>query len=85
MITKSRSHRLAEQYLRPAVRSFQEHKTDNHYNVHSYYAEDSSYTLAKCNYGIEYAAAIGRSNFYGLQFHTEKSAGVGEQILKNFK
>jgi len=54
------------------------------YNVHSYYAEDSSYTLAKCNYGLEYAAAIGKENFYGLQFHTEKSAEVGEQILKNF-
>jgi len=54
------------------------------YNVHSYYAEDSEYTLAKCTYGIEYAAAIGKNNFYGLQFHTEKSALVGEQILKNF-
>ena len=54
------------------------------YNVHSYYAEDSEYTLAKCTYGIEYAAAIGKDNFYGLQFHTEKSALVGEQILKNF-
>jgi glutamine amidotransferase len=54
------------------------------YNVHSYYAEDSSFTLAKCNYGLEYAAAIGKGNFYGLQFHTEKSAEVGEQILKNF-
>jgi imidazole glycerol-phosphate synthase subunit HisH len=54
------------------------------YNVHSYYAEDSEFTLAKCKYGLEYAAAIGTRNYYGLQFHTEKSAGVGEQILKNF-
>lgn len=54
------------------------------YNVHSYYAEDSNYTIAKCNYGIEYAAAIKKDNFYGVQFHTEKSAYVGEQILKNF-
>ena len=54
------------------------------YNVHSYYAEDSEFTLAKCNYGLEYAAAIGKGNYYGLQFHTEKSAGIGEQILKNF-
>ena len=54
------------------------------YNVHSYYAEDSQYTIAKCNYGIEYASAVNRDNFYGLQFHTEKSAAVGEQILKNF-
>jgi len=54
------------------------------YNVHSFYAEDSQYTIAKCNYGIDYAAAVSRDNFYGLQFHTEKSAAVGEQILKNF-
>ena len=54
------------------------------YNVHSYYAEDSEFTLAKCDYGLPYAAAIGNRNFYGLQFHTEKSAIVGEQILKNF-
>ena len=54
------------------------------YNVHSYYAEDSGFTLAKCDYGLPYAAAIGTRNFYGLQFHTEKSAAVGEQILKNF-
>jgi imidazole glycerol-phosphate synthase subunit HisH len=54
------------------------------YNVHSYYAEDSSYTIAKCNYGVEYAAAIKKDNFYGVQFHAEKSAIVGEQILKNF-
>lgn len=54
------------------------------YNVHSYYAEDSQYTIAKCNYGIEYAAAIKKDNFYGVQFHTEKSATIGDQILKNF-
>lgn len=54
------------------------------YNVHSYYAEDSGYTIAKCNYGLEYAAAVQKGNFYGVQFHTEKSAGIGEQILKNF-
>jgi glutamine amidotransferase len=54
------------------------------YNVHSYYAEDSEYTIATCNYGVEYAAAIKKDNFYGVQFHTEKSATVGDQILKNF-
>lgn len=54
------------------------------YNVHSYFAEDSQYTIAKCNYGLEYAAAVQKDNFYGVQFHTEKSAGIGEQILKNF-
>jgi glutamine amidotransferase len=54
------------------------------YNVHSYYAEDSEYTIAKCMYGVEYAAAVKKDNFYGVQFHTEKSAAVGELILKNF-
>ncbi len=54
------------------------------YNVHSYYAEDSIYTIAKCNYGIEYAAAIKKDNFYGVQFHTEKSAATGDKIIKNF-
>jgi imidazole glycerol-phosphate synthase subunit HisH len=54
------------------------------YNVHGYYAEDSNYTIAKCNYGIDYAASVKKENFYGVQFHTEKSAAVGELILKNF-
>ncbi|MEJ7914298.1 MAG: imidazole glycerol phosphate synthase subunit HisH [Chitinophagaceae bacterium] len=54
------------------------------YNVHSYYAEDSPYTIASCRYGIEYAAAVRKDNFYGVQFHTEKSAHVGDAILKNF-
>ncbi len=54
------------------------------YNVHSYYAEESPFTIASCNYGVEYAAAIQKDNFYGVQFHTEKSATVGDAILKNF-
>ncbi len=54
------------------------------YNVHSYYAERSDYTIATCNYGIEYAAAVKKDNFYGVQFHTEKSAETGDQIIKNF-
>jgi imidazole glycerol-phosphate synthase subunit HisH len=54
------------------------------YNVHGYYAEKSQYTIASCNYGVEYAAAVKKDNFYGVQFHTEKSAAIGEQILKNF-
>lgn len=54
------------------------------YNVHSYYAEDSAYTIATCQYGIEYAAAIKKDNYYGVQFHTEKSADTGDRIIKNF-
>jgi glutamine amidotransferase len=54
------------------------------YNVHSYYAELSKWTIATADYGLEYSAALHRDNFYGVQFHTEKSAAVGEQLLKNF-
>lgn len=54
------------------------------YNVHSYYAEQSEYTIASCDYGVSYAAAVQKNNFYGVQFHTEKSAEVGDKILKNF-
>ena len=54
------------------------------YNVHSYYAEDSPYTIAKCYYGVEYAAAVQKGNFYGVQFHTEKSAAIGDKIIQNF-
>jgi glutamine amidotransferase len=54
------------------------------YNVHSYYAEDSEYTIAQCFYGVDYAAAIRHENFYGVQFHTEKSAAIGDRIIKNF-
>lgn len=54
------------------------------YNVHSYYAEDGEHTIAKCDYGLPYAAAVKKDNFYGVQFHTEKSAEVGDRIIKNF-
>ncbi len=54
------------------------------YNVHSYYAEESPFTTATCTFGVPYAAAVQKDNFYGVQFHTEKSAAVGEQIIKNF-
>lgn len=54
------------------------------YNVHSYYAEDSEYTIANCDYVLRYAAAVRKDNFYGVQFHTEKSAAVGDKIIQNF-
>ncbi|GAA4322624.1 imidazole glycerol phosphate synthase subunit HisH [Flaviaesturariibacter amylovorans] len=54
------------------------------YNVHSYYAEDSPYTIAHCEYGLTYAAAVHKDNFYGVQFHTEKSAATGDRIIQNF-
>jgi glutamine amidotransferase len=54
------------------------------YYVHSYYAELCPWTIAKSDYGIEYSASLHKDNFYGVQFHTEKSADAGEQILRNF-
>ncbi len=59
-------------------------EADDVYFVHSYYAEVSEHTLAICNYGINFSAAMQKNNFYATQFHPEKSAGIGEQILKNF-
>lgn len=54
------------------------------YYVHSYYAEMNPYCIATTNYGLEYAGAVQKDNFFGVQFHTEKSAKVGELILANF-
>jgi glutamine amidotransferase len=54
------------------------------YYVHSYYAEQGNETIASTNYILPYSAAIQKNNFYGVQFHTEKSAMVGDQILLNF-
>ena len=54
------------------------------YLVHSYYAEHCSETIAKTDYNINYASALQHENFYGVQFHPEKSSLAGEQILKNF-
>ena len=54
------------------------------YFVHSYYAELCEWSIAECNYALLFAAALGKDNFYGCQFHPEKSALVGEKILDNF-
>lgn len=54
------------------------------YLVHSYYAEHCEQTIAKTDYGINYASALQHDNFYGVQFHPEKSSVAGEQILENF-
>jgi len=54
------------------------------YFVHSYYAGLSPQTIATSDYLIPFSAAIKQDNFYGVQFHTEKSALAGEQILSNF-
>lgn len=54
------------------------------YLVHSYYASVSNETIARTNYDVEYASALQRENFYGVQFHPEKSGKAGSQILANF-
>lgn len=54
------------------------------YLVHSYYIPENPFSIAQTNYGIDYASAIQKDNFYGVQFHPEKSGTAGEQILKNF-
>ena len=54
------------------------------YLVHSYYATLSENTIATTNYELEYSTALQRDNFFGVQFHPEKSGIFGEQILKNF-
>lgn len=54
------------------------------YYVHSYAPELSEQTIATTEYGIEFSAALNYRNFYGTQFHPEKSGDVGSQILSNF-
>ncbi len=54
------------------------------YYVHSYYVEECEDTVANTDYVLPYSAIIQRGNFYGVQFHTEKSADTGDKILSNF-
>ncbi|CAM3854695.1 MULTISPECIES: imidazole glycerol phosphate synthase subunit HisH [Flavobacterium] len=54
------------------------------YLVHSYYAPRCKNAIAYTNYDLKYASALQKDNFYGVQFHPEKSGIHGEQILKNF-
>lgn len=54
------------------------------YFVHGYYATMGTHTIATTDYIQPYSAALQKDNFYGVQFHPEKSANIGEQILKNF-
>ncbi len=54
------------------------------YFVHGYYAALGEHTTGTTDYVQPYSSALHKNNFYGVQFHPEKSAGVGERILKNF-
>ncbi|AZJ31767.1 imidazole glycerol phosphate synthase subunit HisH [Tenacibaculum mesophilum] len=57
---------------------------DDVYYVHGYYAEVSKNTLAICDYILPFSTVMQQDNFYAMQFHPEKSADVGELLLKNF-
>lgn len=54
------------------------------YFNHGYYASIGEHTIASTNYIQPYSSGLKKNNFYGVQFHPEKSSDVGEQILKNF-
>ena len=54
------------------------------YFVHGYYASTGEHTIATTDYVQPYSSALQKDNFYGVQFHPEKSAAVGERILSNF-
>lgn len=54
------------------------------YFVHSYAVPPGSCTLATCDYGSPFSAVVGQGNFFGMQFHPERSAEAGSRLLRNF-
>jgi glutamine amidotransferase len=54
------------------------------YFVHSYALEVGEATVASCRYGAPFSACVACRNFYGAQFHPERSAGAGARLLENF-
>ncbi len=54
------------------------------YFVHSFYAPVVRDSIGVTGYGTEFSAAVQRGNYYGVQFHAEKSGSAGLQVLKNF-
>ena len=58
---------------------------DNFYFVHSFAPQvDLKYTIGICDYGVNFSAVIKKNNFYGVQFHPEKSGVAGMKLLQNF-
>jgi len=57
---------------------------DYAYFVHSYYAPINQYTVATTKHGVNFSALVQKNNFFGCQFHPERSGFVGSQILENF-
>jgi glutamine amidotransferase len=58
--------------------------SDDFYFVHSFYAEICADTIATCDYIEPFSAALQKDNFFGVQFHPEKSAGIGSKLIQNF-
>lgn len=60
--------------------------SDNNYFyfVHSFYAETQNEEIATTNYDLKFASAVQKNNFYGVQFHPEKSGKIGLKLLNNF-
>jgi glutamine amidotransferase len=54
------------------------------YFVHSYALPVNENTIASCEYGTPFTAAVNKNNFYGVQFHPERSGKAGAQLIKNF-
>lgn len=54
------------------------------YFVHSFALPVNDNTIASCEYGQPFTAAVNKDNFYGVQFHPERSGKAGAQLLKNF-
>ena len=59
-------------------------ESDNFYFVHSYYCEIGENTTSQCDYILPFSASLQKDNFFGTQFHPEKSGDVGSKILENF-
>lgn len=59
-------------------------ENDYMYFVHGYYANLCNDTIAVTDYGINYSSALNKNNFFGAQFHPEKSADDGQKLLENF-
>ncbi|MGO4894138.1 imidazole glycerol phosphate synthase subunit HisH [Flavobacterium sp. W21_SRS_FM6] len=54
------------------------------YFVHSFAVAVGEYTMASCQYGMDFSAALHKDNFFGVQFHPERSSDAGAELLKNF-
>jgi glutamine amidotransferase len=75
---------VADDVCQPERSRRPQEETPYYYFVHSYYVPVNPYTTLSCNYINNFSAAVQKDNFYGAQFHPEKSGLAGEQYLKWF-